>query len=360
MIRREICKFDILTRMFSAGAEPQKKAEIRASEIRAQLRWWFRILGGFKNDTRLLNEQERYYFGGVGNVPIRGKLCVRVRTSAVLEQEVKDADELGAGLNTPLGYLLFPLRSNMGRGVYAGRAHFLPNSADVAAFELELLFDGMEEEWCNIRSLISVFGHLGSLGFRSRRCMGAIAFHGDGPMSLNQALVRFNASEQVLIRELSSGNATVDGCVNVLTNWLKDWRSYGSHRTRLNENGSGFRFAEKDHDAGIGDGDTVYRSAIGLPIIQQYSSGRNSKNEWEAVDAERFASPVILRPYRKEDGRYIPLVIFADLYKWSDGRKVQLYRRDALTKKKELYRSLCGSCELYEEMKKDSRLKNFL
>lgn len=358
MIRREIYKFDILTRMFSAGAEPQKKAEIRASEIRAQLRWWFRILGGFTNDTRSLKEQECYYFGGVGKVPIRGKLCIRVRISAVLQQEVKDADELGAGLNTSLGYLLFPLRSN--DRVDAGRAHFLPNSADVAAFELELLIDGTEEEWCNIRSLISVFGNLGSLGFRSRRCMGAIAFHGDGPVSLNHALARFKASDQVLIRELSSGNATVDGCVTVLANWLKDWRSYGSHKTKLNEGGRGFRFAEKDHDAGIGKGDTAYRSAIGLPIIQQYSSGGRIKNEWEAIDAERFASPVILRPHRKDDGRYIPLVIFADLYKWGDGRKVQLYRKNAITKKKELFRLLCGSCELYEEMKKDSQLKNFI
>ncbi len=51
-------KFDLLTRLFAAGAEPQRDAEIRAPEIRAQLRWWFRILGGFKNDSRPVRDQE--------------------------------------------------------------------------------------------------------------------------------------------------------------------------------------------------------------------------------------------------------------------------------------------------------------
>ena len=350
-MKNETFKFDLLTRMFSAGAEPQDKAEIRASEIRAQLRWWFRALGGFGNDNRSLREQETYYFGGVGKSPVRSRIAVRVRPAATQKQEVKDADELGAGLNTPLGYLLFPLRSNEKKGVYAGRAHFLPNENGTYAFEVTISLNGTDDEWGNVLALMSVFGSLGSLGFRARRCMGAIAFHGNAPMSLKQALACFRSPEQIFIKELQHGNGTADGCVSALADWLKGWRSYGSSRFGLNESGRGFRFAKKDHDAGVGDGDVVYRAAIGLPIIQQYSSGEKIKNEWAASDAERFASPVILRPFRNADGRVVPLVIFADVYKWRDGRKVEIVRN------RNVWRTVSGASDLYEAMKADERLK---
>ena len=346
-----IFEFDLLTRMFSAGAEPKDKAEIRPSEVRAQLRWWFRTLGGFGNDKRSLREQETYYFGGVGKSPVRSRIAVRTRPAALLKQEVKDADELGAGLNTPLGYLLFPLRSNEKKGVYAGRAYFPPTGSGDRAFEVAVSLNGTDCEWENVLALVSVFGNLGSLGFRARRCMGAIAFHGNAPMSLKQALACFRSPEQIFIKELQHGNGTADGCVSALADWLKGWRSYGSSRFGLNESGRGFRFAKKDHDAGVGDGDVVYRAAIGLPIIQQYSSGEKIKNEWAASDAERFASPVILRPFRNADGRVVPLVIFADVYKWRDGRKVEIVRN------RNVWRMVSGASDLYEAMKADERLK---
>ena len=358
-MKRDMVKFDLLTWLFSAGAEPQKKAEIRASEIRAQLRWWFRALGGFKSEVRSLGDQEAYYFGGVGKSPIRSRIGVRVRPSDKLRQEVKDADELGAGLNTPLGYLLFPMRSNKNKGVYAGRAHFLPNESGTYAFEVAISLNGDDREWENVLALLSVFGNLGSIGFRARRCMGAIAFHDEGPMPLKQALACFGAPEQMLIKEFPQNNGTIDGCVSALANWFKDWRSYGSSRFGLNESGRGFRFAKKDHDAGVGDGDVVYRAAIGLPIIQQYSSGEKIKNEWEAGDAERFASPVILRPYRNIEGRIIPLVIFVESYKWRDGRKVELFRirKEEYPPKRYIWRTVSGASELYEAIKADERLK---
>ena len=359
----ETFKFDILTRLFSAGANADKEggAEIRATEVRSQLRWWFRILGGFNNDNRSVKEQEKIYFGGVGDNPSKSKLGVRVKVSAALRQEFKDADALGASLNSPLGYLLFPLRSNPNKGVYASRAHFVPNEFNKHAFEVSLFMEGTEREWVNIKALITILGSLGALGFRSRRCMGAIANHESPPMSLAEALAYFRSPTNIIVKSLGLGSDTVDGSVKELSNWLKDWRSYGSSRFGLNEGGRGFKFAKKDHDAGVVDrGDDVYRAAIGLPIIQQYSSGERVKNEWEANDAERFASPVILRPHRKEDGRFIPLVIFADLYKWDDKRKVQLFRKNKETKRRDVYRTVRGSNELYEEMKKDERLKDFI
>jgi CRISPR type III-B/RAMP module RAMP protein Cmr1 len=60
-----------LTPCFCAGAN-QAAAEIRPSSIRGQLRWWFRALGGSKDD-------EREIFGGIhGDAPTASALIVRV------------------------------------------------------------------------------------------------------------------------------------------------------------------------------------------------------------------------------------------------------------------------------------------
>jgi len=64
---------EFLTPCFCAGAN-QGQAELRASAIRGELRWWFRVLGGSA-------AEERDIFGGVqGETPTASKLLVRVRT----------------------------------------------------------------------------------------------------------------------------------------------------------------------------------------------------------------------------------------------------------------------------------------
>ena len=42
-------KFKLITPAFCGGAIPETQAESRAPSIRGQLRWWFRVLGGFKS-----------------------------------------------------------------------------------------------------------------------------------------------------------------------------------------------------------------------------------------------------------------------------------------------------------------------
>jgi CRISPR type III-B/RAMP module RAMP protein Cmr1 len=59
-----------LTPCFCAGANPAK-AEVRASSIRGQLRWWFRVLGGTA-------EQERDVFGGVAGCAAASTFILRI------------------------------------------------------------------------------------------------------------------------------------------------------------------------------------------------------------------------------------------------------------------------------------------
>ena len=354
-MRKELTySFDILTPMFSAGADPRGKAEIRASEIRGELRWWLRALGGFKNDHRSVAEQEAFLFGSVHGDCSRSHVIVRVVESLKLRQDVQDAQGLNAAVGTPLGYLLFPLRSNEKRGAYSGRAYFMPNDLKAAAFSVTVQVDGSNDESSNVNALMTVFGKLGAMGFRSRRCMGAVDFHGTSPMPLADALQMFAKPGNVVCKQLNGAYDDPLKCVECLAKWLQGWRSHGRTSVGLS-NGPGFPYAKQDHDAGFDESiNNTYRPAIGLPIIQQYSSGEKRKNEWEGSGFGRFASPVILRTYRGEDGKIMPVVIFADVYAWREEQKAKIVR----DRKNHIERTVDVSLDLYQAMKGDRALRS--
>ena len=348
-----IYHFDILTNLFASGANP-KKAEIRSSAILGELRWWFRVLGGFSGDEHSLAVQEKELFGGVHDGTAKSKLTLRVEVNPRLRSLCKDADALEAGQNTPLGYLLFPLRSKKDRETRRitedhSRGFFLPNDPALGdAFSLHVMWNGNEKTFSKIDALVSVWGQLGALGFRSRRCMGAVAFHGAVPCSLDEALKVFRNPSAVTLKQLDRPCANAAACTSALSDWLKGWRSHG--RTPNLNDGPGFQFAKIDHDVGLqrnGDG-AVMRPPLGLPIIQKYSSS-STTNEWTGADCERFASPVILRPMRMQKGEWVPLVIVVNNRMWPEGRKARI----TYDKKNHRFFDCPVSHELIDAMRND-------
>lgn len=69
MMRTMQYELEFITPAFLAGAD-QGRAELRAASIRGALRWWFRVLGGTK-------EEETDVFGGVQGGARRSKAIVR-------------------------------------------------------------------------------------------------------------------------------------------------------------------------------------------------------------------------------------------------------------------------------------------
>jgi CRISPR type III-B/RAMP module RAMP protein Cmr1 len=386
---------ELITPCFCGGANPQEQAEIRASSIRGQLRWWFRVLGGFKSLAPMtVREQEAMIFGSTaGDRGTAGKLVVRVSDEPRPSVLKKDDQEFNATVGTDRGYLLFPLRSKRDRNTrqiteYKGRALYDPtdrrsNQSKPLTFEVHLLWRDNSTIAGDLDALVTVFGNLGALGFRSRRAMGALAFAKQSP-SLREALMGFNNGEVLknniyYINQrpgsddiISHWNA--EDCLVSLSKWLQDWRSHGrtvDHRNAPRPkppHNQGFNKAEIDHDRGIEVGsqrghsnDTTYRSALGLPIIQFFSSGHRTvywNEKWDYTKAAqhrdykgegRFASPVLLRPHRDASGKWHALVIFVDAQKWPDNKKVYLNGQPREV-----------SLDLYEEMKRDKALKPFL
>jgi CRISPR type III-B/RAMP module RAMP protein Cmr1 len=388
----ETFHLELITPCFCGGAEPEKRAEIRAPSIRGQLRWWFRTLGGFKSlASTPVPRQEAIIFGSTaGDEGRAGKLGVRIRHAPLPSTLTKDDVEFKAPVGSDRGYLAFPLRSKRDRRTkavteYKGRA--LYDSEDkggkrlgLPQFHLETIWHG--EAWIreDITALIVVLGELGSLGFRARRALGALALR-NSPMPLHDALQRFSAGEQLRrgLREITRlpgvtrdlEHRSANDCISSLAKWLKAWRSHGrttdhaTARPPAPPHNPGFRYAKNDHDRGVDVGkpsgrpsDITYRPALGLPIIQFFSSGKPEVDWNESLDIQkaqrnpsykgegRFASPVLLRPHRDAQGNWHALVIFVEAHKWPQGKPVFLngQPRDV-------------SLELYEAMKRDPALK---
>ena len=384
-MKREIFHFEIITPCFSGGAAPDERAEIRAASIRGQLRWWFRVLGGFKSLTSTpVHKQEALIFGSAageeGNAgALRLQVCQPVRSDSRV-----NAQDLNAGANTDLGYALFPLRPFDGCD---GKRGVLP---DGTCFSLAVTWRGDSSQWQEVVSLLIVWAHLGSMGFRSRRAMGAIQPK-DTSKALSEALEAFRMS--INVRRIDCNlKGTWRTTSEALLKWYRGWRQHGQMYRRWdkhskawilvtpaqkaqNKTAKGFRWARRDHNEGLaiqgtgpvnpdpenpeGNSGVTFRPALGLPIIQFFSSlggpngpiprGKATVN-WEFNDdGGRFASPVLLRPHKDALGGWHALVIFVDSLAWPPGQKVYLNGT-----------SRSVSLDLYNAMKADHALENFL
>jgi len=343
-------KFDIITPCFCAGANPKETAEIRAPSIRGQLRWWFRVLGGFRSLAPMdLRDQESLIFGSsAGGEGRAGQLRTRVLAESI-RSGVMDGQELGHRNFSDSAFLTFPIQSREMRGVvteYNGRGVILGGS-----FELTIQWIGGRNLGADLEALISVFGNLGSLGFRGRRAMGAISPavlpNRVSVKSLKESMSHFSNPDAIVIKALPANSAKA--AISNLGGWLKSCRSHGRSVDNQSERDSPyFEFARRDHDIGYGIERNVaaFRPALGLPIIQRVGG---PVNMWQGENGGRFASPVVLRPHRDAQNEWRALVIFVDARKWPIGKGVQIKRGEQV-------RSCSVSLDLYNAMKNDPRL----
>lgn len=353
---RITCTLELITPAFCGGADPSHEAEIRPASIRGQLRWWFRVLGGFRSlaDRGMsVRQQEDMIFGkAAGDEGEAGKLIVRTH-SFNLRTSRKDSEGLGHKQFSDPAYLTFPMQSR--RNLDGSRG-----VVDGGTFGLDLIWRRRTEIADDLKALIAVFGNFGSLGFRSRRAMGALSIN-DPRFSSDGWQERFSKPDGIRVKMLQASSPS--DAISKLGGWYRSWRSHGRSADHSNNRGDrrkpplniGFDYAQRDHDIGYGKrevaGKPAFRPALGLPIIQRTSRGTNNWEYGRGSQQEpkgRFASPVILRPHRDPSGTWRALVIFVEARKWPDGKEVFLNGRPYAV-----------SRDLYEAMKGDQRLTPF-
>ncbi len=153
--------FECITPCFCAGAD-QTQAEIRPSSIRGELRWWFRVLGG----TR---EQEAEVFGCVE--PARAS-SIQVRVADIKKRPVGALPKV-QGID-PLSYILyFPSVSGETTGM-RWQANACFGSGTTFVLQTRIIRKFSDEAKMRWENAVAAFRHYGSIGMHATRGLGAI------------------------------------------------------------------------------------------------------------------------------------------------------------------------------------------
>jgi len=205
-----------LTPALLAGAYPKSEpqgqraiAELRASSIRGQLRWWFRFLGGNRD------EEERI-FGSAREQNIASSgFCIRLVNPPPPVCNPQTAKQLGLHSGRIVDYLAFNLRNR------EDARSVLPHGK---AFQILFINRRLEpRDWKQLNELALLFFQLGSLGTRSRRGFGALDLAADKDKTdFERAL-----PEHVGFRSFRIPSPTSDWArfLQQAGNWLKEKRA---------------------------------------------------------------------------------------------------------------------------------------
>ncbi|SBS35754.1 hypothetical protein MSP8887_02457 [Marinomonas spartinae] len=337
----------LVTPMYGGGVEAGKvdeKMPIRASSIRGQLRFWWRIACG-PEDSNKLFEKETEIWGGIGDAKIKSELeessetekhgskksKVQIRVSnVVFKGEVKafEYKPNKAQKYTPFpdpdfghAYALFSAQGQLADE----RRTILQEAKKIAKPELtfdlniHLKTDGKNaltpEQVDEVKEAIRWWASFGGVGSRTRRGLGAVDLNGEGITPVTRAEVEAKGGVLISVAVASKNQEKAPiicwkyGCdklrdfrqgEKVGRNKGKDKRPGRSfwqeadqlrHLTEKNDNGRHMPEFEKN---------LIFpRAAFGLPIQFQFPGKNNDPDSMNLYpeDSERLASSLIIRPY---------------------------------------------------------------
>ena len=299
-MREAVFEFELLTPAILAGAD-QQSAEMRIPSIRGVLRWWTRFLFG--------EEYEDEIFGFV-----HGKECsastvqMRLIDSHPILLNPQKVEEL---TRDKFDYFLWSLQQKAKEGNP-------PNTRGALDAGSRFTVSCKMKPDCDMWSgLIKAFLLFGSLGTRSRRAYGSIwpvsvTFDGERweiPQNLDdlkrQARIFFD-EVNISIYSLSGGVKNYKTAIKICEKFLKTLRCGKTQRETVAS-----KWGENDHDAGLAKEPKIYRAALGLPLMQRYSSGRSVEYSINGLD--RLASPLHFKIVKLQDG-YVPLLMVIPEY----------------------------------------------
>ena len=307
------CK--LITPMYGGGVAPGEvdcEMPIRASAIRGQLRFWWRLLNGSGMRSPELFQEECELFGGVAKAgPVASPVTIQVESGAAAAPVAKRT--LEKDIRIP-PYAFMDPSANPPLQKHGHRWTLLVDGSRLDADRRSQLLDAIR--W---------WASFGGVGARTRRGLGAVRVHDAGiapvmPGEIERlggllvsgrgeanAIKAWNDSVQTLakFRQLPDGRASGTGGRPGRSRWPEadTIRALGRHR------------AKRDSDKHPAH-DYYPRAAFGLPIVFQ----RDPKGTLNPADHERMASPLILRPYFDGAG-YCPAALL--LPGWEQRLKIK-------------------------------------
>jgi CRISPR type III-B/RAMP module RAMP protein Cmr1 len=310
-------KFKFITPCITAGAD-KLKAELRATAIRGQLRWWYRALIGDDGETDI--------FGGVQGEAVSSSLIVRI-ISENIRTDVQDGQGI---IGNQFDYFLWPLKGTKAN-TNAGKRGVIKENQTV---EISLSHRRNGKNTRLPENVLKAFLLLGALGTRSRRCYGSIwpeEVKIDGvkwvvPTNESDFIAElkriFDVSAECRIIKIGASRDNWKSAVNQCAAFLKAFRC-GSPRS-----GTPSTWGQNDHDVIAGGIQKVYRQAIGLPLTQRYSNGTVLESAIDGCD--RWASPVHFKVI-PINGQFMPIATVFPYHSPEDETCVSINRRNGPT-----------------------------
>lgn len=363
---------ELVTPMYGGGVISTKvdeKMPIRASAIRGQLRFWWRLLAKHKWKLKDISKAEKELWGGMGvgdadgqagQVLLKIKNCSKpnIEAWAVYELKSNQKFELKTKGWANVRYALFPAQGklkNKGMEVEEYPHELLREGF---AWELQVAFLASIEQLKNkfleneqptpeeqVWESIRWWSNFGGVGARTRRGLGAVQ------IQQNQFFTKIVSIDEVKMLGLGVQTkvANKNSAYQAWEYAIKVLESFRQIGVGRNDKNSRSHWSEPDairvitgqsiakHSQRKTKGDIFPRAGFGLPIITKFKDN-NSKGDdtskhvdpitttlklkyrkdanadWEVY--ERLSSPLILCPYIDEQNQWhsLALVLNEPLY----------------------------------------------
>lgn len=347
---------ELITPMYGGGVKSTKvdiKMPIRASSIRGQLRFWWRLLAKNKWNIANIQKAESELWGGVGNGDDDGKVSkVLLRITDIKNANTEQwatyklNERNGKLVLSPkdwadVAYALFPAQGTLknARTQVDEEPHELLKAGCQWTLQIAFSHDISNEQKEQVWESVRWWANFGGVGARTRRGLGAVKVTEN---NFFQSVIPLSE-----IRELNFGvqivsaNNSNSAWVNAVKK-LETFRQVGAGR---NNHNSRSHWSEPDairhytgqslplHSKRQTKNNAFPRASFGLPIIFKFKDNNNDgtdlsrdkdprkttltvkyrkddKSEWEKC--ERLASPLILRPYIDKEGKWHSLALVLD------------------------------------------------
>lgn len=365
---------EIITPLFSGGAETRLHPELRGPSVRGAMRYWYRALVGGSDLVAARSEEERlkalkqHETQVFGNTERGSPISVIVRAQEPVQVGIFQKDkairtEDGGFLPSGKDYLLWSMAASGRPGTprHQPDREFI-QSGTKFTIRLQSPAQGGEESLRKATASLWLLANLGALGSRANRGAGSFQVQTESPANEWVAFKSCQTIEELQLY-LSKG---IRQCLSLIGNGAAAWRNFaempaydvlcpttaevwvvsdpsdgwGSAMDALDGIGARLRdyrshrspLGKADHDAVLnwlegGDRSPQIRRAVfGLPIPFRYSEGGPSDVIISEV-SDRRASPLRIRVTRLSTGRYVGVLTLFKSCFLPEGANLQLQTR---------------------------------
>lgn len=325
----------LVTPMYGGGVEAGKvdeKMPIRASSIRGQLRFWWRIACGYKYENDLF-AQETAIWGGIGdNGATASQVEIRVRPFNISPSLRKTVDEFKRQSAIGIKYVLGSIN-----GPSAKLPSILPNVKNIS-FDIDVY--SSEEAKPDVEIALRWWASFGGVGAKTRRGFGAVKIEGIESIPLatfdSEQTSKGCKLEFIKKQQYDTAQEAWEVALKQLYNYRQGLGIGRNYKMGEDAKGKPIRIPTRTywpdadqvrHLTGKNDNkrhmpefekNLIFpRAAFGMPIKFQFPGKNNDPDDMtlQPIDSERMASPLILRPYLDENKKWRALALLLPSWK---------------------------------------------